>query len=103
MLVSYAQAIMGTNLGSIAENLRQVRHRIDRACTECNRSPQHVTLLAVSKTCPAEAVRAAVERAWFEQQPLRITYRDSNGIETTVPTCNCGFGTINIPSNEKAG
>lgn len=51
---------MGTNLGSIAENLRQVRHRIDRACTECNRSPQRVTLLAVSKTCPAEAVRAAV-------------------------------------------
>ena len=51
---------MGTNLGSIAENLRQVRQRIDRACTECNRllSP-HVTLLAVSKTCPADAVRAA--------------------------------------------
>ena len=60
---------MGTNLGSIAENLRQVRHRIDRACTECNRSPQHVTLLAVSKTCPAEAVRAAVaagQRAFGE-------------------------------------
>jgi len=52
---------MGTNLGSIAENLRQVRHRIDRACTECNRSPQHVTLLAASKTCPAEAVRAALD------------------------------------------
>ena len=30
-----------------------------------------------------KAVRAAVERAWFEQQPLRITYRDSNGIPTT--------------------
>jgi PLP dependent protein len=50
---------MGTNLGSIAENLRQVRQRIDRACTECNRPSPHVTLLAVSKTCPAEAVRAA--------------------------------------------
>lgn len=60
--VSYAQAIMGTNLGSIAENLRQVRQRIDRACTECNRllSPP-VTLLAVSKTCPADAVRAAFD------------------------------------------
>ncbi len=30
-----------------------------------------------------KAVRAAVERAWFEQQPLRITYRDSRGISTT--------------------
>lgn len=28
-------------------------------------------------------VRAAVERAWFEQQPLRITYVDGNFIETT--------------------
>ncbi len=28
-------------------------------------------------------IRAAVERAWFEQQVLRITYRDSNGVPTT--------------------
>ena len=27
-------------------------------------------------------VRAAVERAWFEQQPLRITYVDSNNLES---------------------
>ena len=27
-------------------------------------------------------VRAALERAWFEQQPLRITYVDGNFIET---------------------
>jgi pyridoxal phosphate enzyme (YggS family) len=52
-------AIMGTNLGSIAENLGRVRARIDAACTEAGRSPQHVTLLAVSKTCPAAAVRQA--------------------------------------------
>ena len=28
-------------------------------------------------------VRAAIERAWFEQQPLRITYVDGNFIEST--------------------
>ena len=28
-------------------------------------------------------VRMAIERAWFEQQPLRITYVDGNFIETT--------------------
>jgi predicted DNA-binding transcriptional regulator YafY len=28
-------------------------------------------------------VRSAIERAWFEQQPLRITYVDGNSIETT--------------------
>jgi pyridoxal phosphate enzyme (YggS family) len=60
---------MGTNLGSIAENLRQVRQRIDRACTECNRPSTGVTLLAVSKTCAADAVREAVaegQRAFGE-------------------------------------
>src|SRR5262245_8466146 len=30
-----------------------------------------------------KAVRSAIERAWFEQQPLRITYVDGNFIETT--------------------
>jgi predicted DNA-binding transcriptional regulator YafY len=30
-----------------------------------------------------KAVRAAVERAWFEQQPLRMTYVDSNFIQST--------------------
>jgi len=29
-----------------------------------------------------KAVRAAIERAWFEQQPLRIVYVDSNFVET---------------------
>lgn len=28
-------------------------------------------------------VRVAIERAWFEQQPLRITYVDGNFIQTT--------------------
>ena len=28
-------------------------------------------------------IRAAVERAWFEQQLLRITYRDADGVKTT--------------------
>jgi pyridoxal phosphate enzyme (YggS family) len=51
---------MGTNRTSIAENLGQVRQRIARACTAAGRSPQHVTLLAVSKTCPADAVRQAL-------------------------------------------
>jgi predicted DNA-binding transcriptional regulator YafY len=30
-----------------------------------------------------KAVRAAIERAWFEQQPMRMTYVDGNYVETT--------------------
>jgi pyridoxal phosphate enzyme (YggS family) len=50
---------MGNDATSIAENLHLVRQRIAAACTAAGRDPQHVTLLAVSKTCPADAVRAA--------------------------------------------
>ena len=46
-------------MSSIPENLLQVRSRIAQACTAAGRSPQDVSLLAVSKTCPAEAVRVA--------------------------------------------
>lgn len=45
----------------IAENLRCVRLRIARACADAGRDPATVRLLAVSKTAPAEALRAALE------------------------------------------
>jgi pyridoxal phosphate enzyme (YggS family) len=46
-------------MSSIAENLRHVGDRLKAACTRAGRAPEAVQLLAVSKTCPAEAVRAA--------------------------------------------
>jgi len=44
----------------IAENLRRVRDRIAVAAIAAGREPDAVTLVAVSKTKPAEAVRAAL-------------------------------------------
>jgi hypothetical protein len=46
---------------SIAANLRQVRDRIAEAAIGAGRKPQDVTLVAVSKTKPIEAVRAALQ------------------------------------------
>jgi PLP dependent protein len=43
----------------IAHNLTQVQKRIQAAAQAAGRNPQAVTLLAVSKTQPAEALRAA--------------------------------------------
>ena len=43
----------------IAAQLEATRARIAQAVHDAKRSPNSVTLLAVSKTCPAEAVRAA--------------------------------------------
>ena len=45
---------------TIAGNLRQVRERIANAAVKAGRKPEDVTLVAVSKTKPIEAVQAAL-------------------------------------------
>jgi PLP dependent protein len=45
---------------SIAENLRRVQDRIANAAIAAGRKPEDITLVAVSKTKPAEAVAAAL-------------------------------------------
>jgi pyridoxal phosphate enzyme (YggS family) len=45
---------------AIADNLRRVRERIGNAAIKSGRKPEDVTLVAVSKTKPIEAVRAAL-------------------------------------------
>ena len=45
--------------GHIAANLQGVRARIEAACRRSNRDPGEITLVAVSKTFSADAVRAA--------------------------------------------
>lgn len=42
-----------------------------------------LSFLGVPALPSDKKVRAAVERAWFEQQPLRIVYVDGNHVETT--------------------
>jgi len=56
-------------MASIESKLQQVRHRISQACALAQRDVQSVTLLAVSKTFGADAVReahAAGQRAFGE-------------------------------------
>ena len=45
----------------IAENYRDVKERIQRACEKSGRNPSDVTLIAVSKTKPVEMIREAME------------------------------------------
>jgi hypothetical protein len=47
-------------MNAIAENLARVRGRIAEAALRAGRAPEDVTLVAVSKTKPIEAVRAAL-------------------------------------------
>ncbi len=56
-------------MGSIGSNLQEVERRIAAACASAGRDANTVTLLAVSKTFPADAVRqahAAGQRAFGE-------------------------------------
>jgi len=43
-----------------SERLENVRSRIRSCAQRCNRSPEDITLVAVSKTHPAEAIREAI-------------------------------------------
>ena len=49
-----------TDTIAIAENLSRIRARITEACARANRPANAVTLVAVSKTNPVEAVEAAL-------------------------------------------
>src|SRR5262245_22542300 len=46
-------------MSTIAERWREVRARVDAACERAGRAPGEVTIVAVSKTHPASAVREA--------------------------------------------
>lgn len=45
----------------IKENITQIQEKINNVCQRCKRAPEDVTLIAVSKTKPAEAVLEAIE------------------------------------------
>ena len=82
-----AHAASVTGMDDIAANLRRVRDRIAKAAIAAGRKPEDVTLVAVSKTKPAEAVVAAlaagqtvfgenrVQEAAGKFPPLRADHR----------------------------
>ncbi len=54
-------AAVTTQASAIAANLERVRERIARAAARAGRQPEEITLIAVSKTFPADAIRAGHE------------------------------------------
>jgi PLP dependent protein len=60
-LACMADTISPPDAASIADNLRRVRDRIANAAIKAARRPEDVTLVAVTKTKPLDAVRAALQ------------------------------------------
>jgi pyridoxal phosphate enzyme (YggS family) len=63
---------MPEQISSIAENLARVRERIARAAERAGRRADEITLVAVSKTFPAEAILAAYEAGLREFGENRV-------------------------------
>ena len=59
------------------ENLEAIRERIQQACSACGRNPKDVTLIAVSKTKPIEALEAV--------RALGAVHFGENKVQELVP------------------
>jgi pyridoxal phosphate enzyme (YggS family) len=62
---------------SLPERLQQVRQRITAAATRCNRSPDEITLVAISKTHPVELLKEAIR--------LGVTDLGENRVQEAEP------------------
>jgi PLP dependent protein len=81
-IVSHARiTIVTADSGSIAENIQRVQESMARAAERTGRQVEEITPVAVSKTFPAEAIRAAFEaglqhfgenrvQEWESKRPL---------------------------------
>jgi pyridoxal phosphate enzyme (YggS family) len=49
------------NFYALSERFTNVRKRIESAAIRCNRSPDHITLIAISKTHSVEVIRAGLD------------------------------------------
>ena len=89
----------------IAENIAEIRERVDRKCREVGRDPEGVRIVAVSKTFPSRLIREAVaagvldigenyvqelltKRRELEGEPIRwhmVGHLQSNKVRHLVP------------------
>ena len=72
---------------SIATNLTLIRDRIATACANCGRQPDAVTLVAVSKTHPVEAVLEALAagQVVFGENRVQEAAQKFPGLRATHP------------------
>ena len=77
----------GLAAATVSNRLRQVQARIAEAATRAGRSPGSVTLVAVSKTHPVEAIREAMDagQAVFGENRVQEAAAKFPGLRATHP------------------
>jgi len=88
LLVALGRFAVETRLLPFEETLQRALDKVRAALStsaqrELMGRLRELHFLGIPAKPVAKPVRAALERAWFEQQPLRITYRDADGVTTT--------------------
>lgn len=88
LLVAVGRNAIDARLLPFAETLQSALDKVRAALSasaqrELLARLSELSFLAVPALPCSRAVRAEVERAWFEQQPLRITYVDGDHLEST--------------------
>ncbi len=88
LLVAVGRNAIDSRLLPFAETLQSALDKVRAALSasaqrELLARLEELSFLTVPGLPSRGPVRAAVERAWFEQQPLRITYVDGDHVETT--------------------
>src|SRR5258708_3901519 len=88
LLVALGRHAIGTRLLPFTETLESGLDKVRSALStsaqrELLTRLEELSFHGVPSLPSKKAVRAAVERAWFERQPLQIIYVDGNFIQTT--------------------
>jgi predicted DNA-binding transcriptional regulator YafY len=94
VLVALGRYAIDMRLLPFAETLQS---GLDKVRAALSRSAQRelldrlreLSFLGVPSLPTKKAVREAIERAWFEQRPLRITYVDGNFVQTVRDVSIC--------------
>lgn len=115
VLVALGRFAIDTRLLPFTDTLESALDKVRAALTtsaqrELLARLKELNFLGVPALPSKKSVRAAIERAWFEQQPLRITYVDGNFVQTTrdvrietvvMDRHETRLSTLEIPNGEK--
>lgn len=71
----------GSAVDALSERIASVRARIETAARRCNRAPEEITLIAISKTHPPELLRDALSLGLTDLGENRVQEAESKIVE----------------------